>query len=513
MLLDEPERFRRSLGEILRSADGVLIEAAGSGLGVASPTDPSSELPTLTAAVEEVLAALNEIDPTADLRLEYSGGSVQIAGRVAYPDANSADKAVRDTLCSVFDPSLRSSPLVCLLWEDEHFDEVHSAILWPFLCRLAALLSLPAGVTLILVAGAAWLRPGLHCSGRVSLRHRITADGFASRQAWESSRAAILEQRALDRDEASLFVMFLGAGASVQEGLDAGNALRNRSLAHLTGLARVDANNFGVTADQLFRDLGAMERRLTEAERRDGPGKFAETLTLERLIREEQARENRDDTYTLRAFARDHDAVVKSLEDVQCAGGFADDPIVKLLQLQRRVVVVTVNFDRVIEAKAPGLTEVFVTDEQLAGFPSYLKEYRESGGRVPVLKLHGDIGIVDSLVADTDQTGGGLKPSRLSAMEALMSSLKCQPVRPWWWIGYSMRDLDLESQWGSAEFADLVTEHWIAPFIDPAVRAFHQRWRLKRWGQKRGYTTEDRVVTLTAADFFGLFFEEVAQYW
>jgi hypothetical protein len=513
ILLDDRARFARAISEVVRAEGGAYVDAMMCGNGIAVTSDPRSVTPDLVDAVEGALRELNRIEPDAGFALDLSDTEVAVRGNADYADANSANRAARELLTAMFVEALRGSALYVLAWADEHFDDQHATILWPLVCRLPQLLKSPTSSTLVLIAGEATLRATLHCAGPVSVRHTVASGGLRTRMGWETARTAIRNQRAWTAAQAPLIVMFLGAGASVVEGLATGNALRDRALAGLVDVPRVDLDNYEGSVRELFVELQSVPDRLTAKEIAAGPAEFARTLTLERLIKEEQHRENRRDSSTLRRFARDHEVAMQALRGVASAGGFDNDPLVNILRLQRRIVLVTVNFDHVVETKAPGLTKPFVTDDELALFSSYLDHYATNGGPVPLLKLHGDIGRPDTLVADTDQTGGGLARSRLDPLEALLERLRGSEIRPWWWIGYSMRDLDLEDVWGQAYFADLVVEHWVAPFVDESVRAFHARWRSDRWRRSGRYNTDERVITITASDFYALYFNEVAARW
>jgi hypothetical protein len=379
--------------------------------------------------------------------------------------------------------------------------------------ELPTLLQLETGSTLALIAGDAAVNPGVHCAGQPSVRYRINDEGLAQRQSWAASRYAVLEMLPWSRTEAPLLILFLGAGTSVVEGLPTGNALRDRALARLVGLPKVDRHNYQAAAAELFEQLD-VGSHLRAGEKENGIASFAERLTLERVLLVEQARESQRDCTTLRAFRAEHTAVIEALSLAASAGEFDNDPMVQLLALQQRIVVLTVNFDQILETKAPGMVYPFVSEEQLGTVSEYLDNYAKHGGQVPVIKLHGDINAPDSLVVNIADTGAGLSATRLSALQAVIDAVARQSVRPWWYVGYSMRDLDFEALWCNPSFADQVLEHWVAPFIDPAVERFLTRWRVERW-QQHGlpHTVANRVVTLTGADFFEILYREIASRW
>ncbi len=379
--------------------------------------------------------------------------------------------------------------------------------------KLPTLLGRPVNSTLILFIGDPDLDFSLHCAGNPSLRARIDASGYEQRRTYASNSESIRELSRLSKDDASLVVLFLGAGASVVEGLPTGNGLRNKALAKQVQLPVVDESNFVEAASEFYGQLKTGDR-LRAGEEAAGKAAFVANLTLERVLLEEQSQEHRLDCATLRGFADEHEAMGKALGEARDAGKFENDSLTKLLNLRRRLVVVTVNFDQVLEIKAKGVVESYVSESELARLPEDLRNYRKDGGPIPLIKLHGDIGQRESLVANIEETAGGLTAARLRALEELLNIVGEQPVHPWWFVGYSMRDLDLLAHWQSANFADVMVEHWVAPFVDRSVAKFIREFRQPRWDrQSYGYTLNNRVVTLTATDFYNLLWEQVSGRW
>src|SRR5205085_176826 len=99
----------------------------------------------------------------------------------------------------------------------------------------------------------------------------------------------------------------------------------------------------------------------------------------------------------------------------------------------------------------------------------------KSGGPIPVLKLHGTIERPDTIVATVDQTLRGLSPAKTSALQALGGLRK---TLPWVYVGYSMRDLDLESVLALPMFYRNLDERWVSPFTVPTARQFTERHRV-----------------------------------
>ena len=115
-------------------------------------------------------------------------------------------------------------------------------------------------------------------------------------------------------------------------------------------------------------------------------------------------------------------------------GKFVGDPLVELLEMRKRLVLVTVNFDSILEIKAGDAVRPFIEESELAQVPDYLRTYRNDGGPVPLIKLHGDINKPQSIVVNIEETAGGLSAARLEALEGIMHVVKEQSVRPWWFV-------------------------------------------------------------------------------
>ncbi|MCU1396485.1 MAG: hypothetical protein JWM34_4913 [Ilumatobacteraceae bacterium] len=503
VLLSERERFSRLLGELFRTAEGVLIDATECGRGVRTAGDVRARTPELAECVEELLCKYNVADPAAGLVLVTEDGSAHIDGATSYDAANTAQRAVRELSSAVLSEDLVSADLTGLIWADDSLDDSTSAMVWAMLVKVQTLLVPRPGSLLVLFAGDAALRPSLHCAGPAGVQYVVSSTGLARRKSYEANIACVRELTRFDVDAAPLVVMFLGAGASVVDGLPTGNELRNVALARQVQVPRVDSHNYEQAAAAFFERLRIQEQ-LRPGEGEAGVSAFSERLTLERVLQTEQAEEHRRDSSTIEFFRGEHESIMSTIAPRQAAGELADDPLVRLLGAQRRLVLVTVNFDRIIETKAPGLVRPFVSEVEFGQFEEYVTRYRQSGGPIPLLKLHGDIGVPNSIVANVDDTEAGLSVARLAALQWLVTVVGAQRIAPWWYVGYSMRDLDLEHVWANQAFADGVAERWVSPFVDPSVRRFIDRHRLRRWASQgnANYTADERSVALTAADCF-----------
>ncbi len=103
----------------------------------------------------------------------------------------------------------------------------------------------------------------------------------------------------------------------------------------------------------------------------------------------------------------------------------------------------------------------------------------------------------------------------MRTLEWLIVQIQEQQTSPWWYVGYSMRDLDLATTWTNPSFASKMSERWVAPFVDPSVRQFIETYRQARWGQEGNlsYTADERTITLIAEDFFTVLAEEIIPRW
>lgn len=513
VLLSERERFTRLLGELFRTAEGVLVDATTCGAGVEAPGDPAVTAPDLVAAVNELLEVHNTRDPAAELRLDTGPGWAVVNGSVDYESANTAQRSLREVASAVFSKDLTAASLTGLVWADDSLDESVASLVWDLLMRLDQLLSLNPGATVVLFAGDAALRPTLHCVGPSSVSFNISSRGLDRRKAFAANESAVRDLARPSRAAAPLIVLFVGAGGSTVDGLPTGNDLRDRALAYQMDLPKVDASNYSSAALAFFDRL-RVGGQLRTGEEAAGAQAFVDQLTLERVLQVEQAQEHRRDSETIRRFRGEHKDILEAMAITQAAGGYLNDPLVRLLGAQRRLVLVTVNFDRVIEVKGPNLTRPFVTEADLAEFPGYISDYASGGGQIPLLKLHGDVDIEDSIVANVDETEAGLSKARIAALQGLVATVGSQDIAPWWYVGYSMRDLDLEPIWSNPSFADRMLERWVTPFLDPAVRRFVDRYRSARWAAGgASYTAEERLVSLTAADFFGVLADLALPVW
>jgi hypothetical protein len=501
VLLSEPGRLTSLLKEAVDAEGGSFLTAVDWSEIAPSGPEASLAIPTLSTLVQNTIDQLVRLDPSSYAGLSIDAttpGSRAIQGPVPYASANSAQQAARGIFTAVFHQDLRSGGLVVLLWDDQHFDADSSRALFVFAQSLPEALQLDANSVLVVVIGDK-ARTGYHCVGERGVRYAVTPGrGFESREPYGASRERCREWVRNDQADASLAVLFLGAGSSVSAGLRTGNDLRDEALGRRIGTT-VDSSTYDMAARALFRTLRDAGR-LLPIEIEAGEAAFGIDLTLERIVREEQHEENLNLSHTLRVFKQDHDRAIEQLR-TDPMYGMNSDPLRSLLEGQQQIVLVTVNFDQVVETRCAGLVRPFVSEADLTDFAAELDRYKANGGVVPLLKLHGDIDQPDTLVANSDDTAGGLSTSRLRALQNVRDAL--EPARPWWYVGYSMRDLDLLPTFSSQTFSDGLAERWIAPMLDENVDRFVTNSRIARWETlHRRYSARERAISLGAEEFW-----------
>lgn len=498
--LAERHRWMPLIEEVFKASEGVVVDALTCRDGVEC-ADIETEAPDLASLVRSFLDGYNALDTSANLRLEIAGGRAEVKGH-PFDSVNAAQRAVREVAAAICDARLRDSDLVALVYAEESMDDHSVALVWRTLTGLLAHFDTAGGPsTLCIVAGDSKASPEVNCSGPDSLRYRVD-DQLSLRHAYANSLYPIGDVGRHGPEDLPLLVLFLGAGASVADGLPTGDRLRDRALESLTR-KKVDQATFVAVARAWYAELES-RGDLFDFER--GPGAqeiFVDSLTLERVLEHEQQIEARNYSTTLRTFAKEHDERYEELVALRNDGKLNDDPIARLCEGQARLVLATVNFDRFVEARAGDGVKAFTTTEELEAFPEALGDYKKNGGKVPLLKLHGSIENPDTLVATIRETNSGLNGHRQTAMQALVDAVKDEASTSWWYVGYSMRDRDLENIWKSANFQNM-NEHWVDPYLNPYVSRFIQTHRRPSWIKQSfssQWTARDRLVSLTARDF------------
>lgn len=506
--LAERAKWIPLIREAIQAEDGIMLDSAGAGSDWVECGDVVTEAPQLVDAVSAVLEHYNCEDPDADLRLEMETDRARVVGAQEYVAANAAQRTLRDIASALLDLRLRESELVAFAYSETSLEYDHAELVWGTIKQLPSLLAMSTGTVMVL-ACEGQLQYGIHCSKDPSLLARVAEDGIAWRHTWARSAVPLQVVARQTSKSMPLFVLFLGAGASVGFGLPSGDKLRNEVLSRLMDRP-VDESTFDTVAHDWWRHL-ADTAQLTDLELALGEQDFVNTLTLEMVLEHEQQEESQRFSSSLSQFSELHDKIVTALR----ATVRSDDPLRKLVSLRQRLVIVTVNFDQVIEARCDqGDIQSFATEEELALFPSALAAYVRDGGPVPLLKMHGDIGKPETIVANISRTSAGLNEARFGAIQSLVSALQANQFRPWWYVGYSMRDRDLDTVWKDPRFYKF-QERWVSPFADRNVLAFIRASRLQGWSDQQLAVGDpaERLITWTADDFFQQLYDMVGSRW
>jgi hypothetical protein len=336
-----------------------------------------------------------------------------------------------------------------------------------------------------------------HFTGEPSLRWCIERNQVVQRNLGQSN--AQLTQRLVEFGEEHL-VLFCAAGFSACMGMPLGNEMRDFALRHLLPMCS-DLPDWELPTE--FYRLMADQGNLLELERARDPAELAASLTFERVLFEElrtfspsptlaelEAREGR-------ALAAPPAGAVRHLRSM--LGG------------KRKLIVVTVNFDRLIEHKEDQV-EVFADEADFAGCVEYINAYllgSAEAPRVPLLKLHGSFSEQATLVATIEQTLRGLTPTKEAALERV-----CRPSGagrvPFVYVGSSMRDLDVTGQLSQPAYARQLDERWVMPLPASSVIDFVAHHRRVGWSAN-GMQEElgQRLISWTATEFL----ERLAKGW
>ncbi|MGP8160243.1 MAG: hypothetical protein ACLQGJ_03325 [Candidatus Dormibacteria bacterium] len=339
--------------------------------------------------------------------------------------------------------------------------------------------------TLVIVAQAPEIHISLHCQPDKGFDLALYGERLLRRKRSDELRATVAEVAARRQEP---LVLFLGAGFSASSRMPMGDTLRDASLRRVLA---IPAGEVVTSSDLALRFHRLLDQRLwlTPAERDLTSEAFAERLTLERVIQVE------NDTHptlpTLLEFRDAHDSVVHT------PGSAVLDLAWLLATTGHRIILVTVNMDRLVEENVTAPLKVFVSRAEFRHAGQYVRRYAKGDEvAVPYLKLHGCISELSTCVMSTDQTQLGLGDRKLRGLRAAVGK-----NRLWIYIGASLRDLDLRPILLSEEFARL-DERWVNPYWVESYDEFAER-RLPFWRGTSRRSLEERLVTETADTFLG----------
>lgn len=326
-----------------------------------------------------------------------------------------------------------------------------------------------------------------HCIPTNPVRFAVQGDRLIARGA-ATAMSSALTSLLVSRDQP--LVLFLGAGASISAGVSLGDSVRAQALERVTG----HTGGFDSLVDAFYAWV-AEKDRWREGEKNLTRSQFAEQMTLERVLREE--------FHVLGGLSRAMSRTVATLVD-ECELGLLKDPpgrqaLRKLVSELPRLVVATVNFDRLIEDRIGVAHEVIATPAAMESGRALICE-RLAGNEatVPVLKLHGTIEDPETLVADIEKTEIGLPDQTVATLDAMLDA--CTEPLTWVWVGCSMRDMDLRAWLRRKNGVQQLREWWVDPLPSQSLFDYERHVRAAEWATL-SQTLQDRLVTETADIF------------
>ncbi len=382
-----------------------------------------------------------------------------------------------------------SGNLVAVVYDEALLEPFERPLAWRYATQVMA--PRVSGSLDHLVVVAATERPeDYHLRGDPSVRWSI--DGLRVAQRNRPATNRVLTHR-IAASSGGHVVLFLAAGFSTSMGMPLGNKMRDFALRKLL------PNRSGVADADLPREFYALvgdQFELLDFEIDGDPEQLARHLTFERVLREE-----------LRAFRPSPTfAELQRLE----AAALSAAPIGAvrhlhaMLRRTRKLVLVTVNFDRLIEHRQDSYVEVFADDATFARCAEYLDDYLTGAPRatkVPVLKLHGSFASQATLIATIDQTLTGLTSDKAAALDRACEPGGGSPV-PFVYVGSSMRDLDVGLQLAQPRFAEQLDEEWIMPLPAATLAQFVSERRVQPWRRLGARDSlEQRLISWTADEF------------
>ena len=326
-----------------------------------------------------------------------------------------------------------------------------------------------------------------HCQPKAGFRLAIEGEHLLFRHGPDELPAVA----ARISNEARAVVLFLAAGFSASSGFPLSTRMRDTAIARLLDLK---ASRYGSTelARRFYEWVAAKNGWLTPREMALDAEDFIQQLTLEQVIRAEE-RHFGGSLPTLADFKELHDQLV------DYAGPAVTSLCRYLNERVGRVILVTVNFDTLVESHAEVPLKVFADDEEFESAAAYVTRYlagEESA--VPYLKVHGTIDRPESCVVSAEQTEVGVGNGKLAALRTLLDG---DTPRLWIYVGSSMRDHDLLRVLGNEDFARGLDERWVVPYLTEDIRRFAEA-RDPFWVNSGHRTMDDRLITETADAFF-----------
>lgn len=497
------------LVEVCRFAGYPILVAEG----VADGLDISGRSGSLDSTLKGMVEAI-AVDPTSsgrpvNLVVDTTDDVLTVRVGTNPAPTNPGDRNQLGLLTALLDPDIRRHQTAVLVYDETLMSDDSKERLWTFL--LDDLTALGGNIRSLLVfVGCATFDYSRHCREGKAARWAFQDGDVRWRQRWQSDLGAIARVAASTEP----LVLMLGAGVSMSSDLPLGNDLRDEALARLVpDLANLGAE-FKEQAAELFQQT-ASKHRLMPSELGITEDEFIAGLTLERVLREEARRCARGETLpTLVAF---HERQLLRLDHP----GPAVQDLRELLRMRERLVLLTVNFDQLVEHGAivlgpsevdpylhktcgpsdPPAVRLFVTHDDFAKFPDYYEKYKVDGGAVPYVKLHGSSERPDTVRANVDVTLPGLGEEAARMLRSLIPSPGGST--DWVYVGCSMRDPDVTDITRTQEFSHRSLEQWVSPLVDPHVEQWVAAIRQPAWrSASLPESLRERTITQTADSFF-----------
>lgn len=381
-------------------------------------------------------------------------------------------------------------------YREAGLESFEKELAWDYVCRVLPQ-DLPEAVEHLVVLVGAERPLEHHLTGEPSLRWCTQGDQVVKRNLAQTN--AQLTGRLLGSTDQHL-VLFCAAGFSACMGMPLGNEMRDFALRELLPMCSA------VPAWELpghFYALMEDQEGLLELERGRDPAELAAELTFERVLFEE-----------LRSFSPSPTLAELQRREGEALAAIPKGPVRHLRSMlggSRKLIIVTVNFDRLIEGGEEEV-EVFADEESFARCVGYIDGYLAGSAdapRVPLLKIHGSFSEQTTLVATIEQTLRGLSAAKAESLERV-----CRPAGagrvPFVYVGSSMRDLDVTRQLSQRIYAERLDERWVMPLPAASVTDFIENHRRAVWsgvGTQGGL--QERLISWTATEFL----ERLAEGW
>jgi hypothetical protein len=473
----------RLIEAVTAHAGGIFLNATGLWEGVTDRGD---------AELERVLESLGGAAPMIEL---IKDGDIVVARHPDGPDpeTNEAARTFLGLVNALLDRRLveETSELAVVVYDEAEFDADRLQASWELVTAQLRGMQLGKVRTLIVLVGAAQIDYRRHCARDRGVRFAIKSTDLVERRPWRDNLADI--GRLADTTEP--IVLFLAAGCSASSGMPVGDSMRDSAIRTML--------NLDPSAEDLaerFYDYSRGIDGLLPGEAEMSMAEFRRGLTLERVLYlEQQGVPGNNYGPTMQDFARRHERALERR-------GSSIRAVQAMVALQKRLVLVTVNVDELVEDGHEDRLELFVTDEDFKNCAAYLTDYLRGGGPVPLLKFHGTVSSAETVVVSVDRVARGLTEAQVAALDAL-----CGPAdtpRTWFYVGASMRDRDLNQLLGLARYANGLDEWWVTPFRIPTIDQFIAEHRAQPWKEARRRSSPiERTITETADVFLGEFAE------